>query len=156
MQLRITGKRPFVLLAVVGIAIGIASGVGAYTFFYAKGFSYLKNDPAVCANCHVMNDNYNAWIKSSHHGVAVCNDCHAPHTFVGKYETKAVNGFLHSFAFTTGWFPDPIQITGRNRRITEGACRSCHADVVQQIDTAHKGAEPLECLRCHPSVGHME
>ena len=156
MQRTARRNKHYLPLIIVGLAVGMASGVGAYTFFYAKGFSYMKNAPEVCANCHVMNGHYNAWVKSSHHAVAVCNDCHAPHTLVGKYETKAINGFFHSFAFTTGWFPDPIRITNRNRRITEQTCRYCHADIVQQIDTAHKGAEPLDCLRCHPSVGHLE
>ena len=53
---------------------------------------------------------------------------------VGKYTTKAINGFWHSFAFTTGRFPDNIQITPRNHRITEAACRSCHGDIVHAIE----------------------
>ena len=31
---------------------GILTAVGGYTFVYAKGYSYLTNDPAACANCH--------------------------------------------------------------------------------------------------------
>jgi hypothetical protein len=27
-----------------------------YTFVYAKGYSYLTNDPGACANCHIMAD----------------------------------------------------------------------------------------------------
>lgn len=68
-------------------------GVVGYTFVYAKGASYLTNDPKACANCHVMQDYYDAWIKSSHRAVAVCNDCHAPHdNMVRKYYVKADNG----------------------------------------------------------------
>ncbi|RJP56245.1 MAG: cytochrome c nitrite reductase small subunit [Deltaproteobacteria bacterium] len=156
MQQSVNRNKNWLYLIILGLAIGVVSGVGAYTFLYAKGFSYMSNAPEVCTNCHVMDANYNAWVKSSHKNVAVCNDCHAPHSFLRKYETKIVNGFLHSFAFTTGRFPDPIRITNRSRRIAEQTCRYCHADIVQQIDTAHKGAEPLDCLRCHPSVGHLE
>ena len=58
------------------LAIGLAIGIGAYTFVYAKGGSYLTNDPAACANCHIMDEHYAAWQKSSHHAVAGCNDCH--------------------------------------------------------------------------------
>ena len=36
--------------------LGIALGLGAYTFAYAKGWSYLTNNPQACANCHVMNE----------------------------------------------------------------------------------------------------
>ena len=31
-------------------------GLGLYTFVYAKGYSYLSNDPQGCANCHVMQE----------------------------------------------------------------------------------------------------
>jgi cytochrome c nitrite reductase small subunit len=41
---------------ILGIAIGMAVGMGVYTFVYAKGASYLMNDPASCANCHVMSE----------------------------------------------------------------------------------------------------
>ena len=34
--------------------LGVAVGLCAYTFVYAKGYSYLTNNPAACANCHVM------------------------------------------------------------------------------------------------------
>ena len=135
--------------------IGIMLGVTGYTFVYAQGASYLSNDPAACANCHIMQDHYSAWLKSSHRSVAVCNDCHAPESFIGKYATKANNGFWHSFAFTTGWHPDPIQITKRNREITNNACRKCHEDIVQAIE-GPEGVEQLDCLRCHDQVGHIE
>jgi cytochrome c nitrite reductase small subunit len=48
----------------------------------------------------VMEDNYSAWLTSSHHTVATCNDCHAPHDLVGKYAIKATNGFFHSLVIT--------------------------------------------------------
>jgi cytochrome c nitrite reductase small subunit len=140
----------------LGIPIGLAAGIGGYTFVYAKGGSYLTNDPAACANCHVMQEQYDGWIKSSHRAVAVCNDCHTPPGLVGKYATKASNGFWHSFAFTTGWHPDPIFITPRNRRITNHACRKCHEDVVLAIEGPHEEMGELDCIRCHDQVGHVE
>lgn len=138
----------------VAITVGAAAGTGAFTFIYAKGDSYLTNDPAACANCHVMREQYDGWIKSSHHDVATCNDCHTPHNFVGKWATKAINGFNHSFAFTTGRFPEPIQITPRNRRIAEASCRHCHEDITQAIDHMPRPEGELDCLRCHAGVGH--
>lgn len=58
----------------------MAVGLGAYTFIYAKGYSYLTNDPAACANCHVMQAQYDGWMKSSHHSVATGNDCSVGHS----------------------------------------------------------------------------
>src|SRR5688572_23773077 len=40
-------------LFAAAIAIGAAAGVGGFTFVYAEGASYLTDDPAACANCHV-------------------------------------------------------------------------------------------------------
>ena len=130
------------------------AGLGAYTFVYARGASYLSDNAEACANCHVMQDHYDAWIKSAHRAVAACNDCHAPHRFVGRYACKARNGFNHSLAFTTGRFHEPIRITPGNRAITENACRRCHGDIVQAIDAFAREGEPLSCIRCHDDVGH--
>jgi cytochrome c nitrite reductase small subunit len=139
----------------VGLAVGAAVGIGGYTFVYAKGYSYLLNDPAACNNCHVMNDHFDGWTKSSHHAVATCNDCHTPHDFVGKYWTKAENGFFHALAFTTGNFPEPIRARGRNREVSEEACRRCHGPIVAQMTTGHEEAgQELSCVRCHGAVGH--
>ena len=140
--------------AALTIAMGTALGVGAYTFVYARGGSYLSNDAAACANCHVMQGHFDAWLKSSHHAVATCNDCHTPPNFVGKWWTKARNGYHHSLAFTTGRFHEPIGITESNRAVTESACRACHADVVAAIDAGGSPGHALDCIRCHGEVGH--
>jgi cytochrome c nitrite reductase small subunit len=148
--------RPATLLVLgLSAAAGAIAGLGGYTFVYAKGSSYLQNDPAACANCHIMNEQYDAWSKSSHRAVAGCNDCHAPHDFLGKYWTKASNGFWHSFAFTSGRFPDPIRIKPGNLEVTEGACRDCHGAVVHALSAPGSGPEGLSCVRCHGSVGHL-
>jgi cytochrome c nitrite reductase small subunit len=148
----VTGR---LIHAISASAVGVAVAVGAYTFIYARGYSYLTNDPAACANCHIMRDHFNAWTRSSHQAVAVCNDCHTPPEVVGKYVTKAVNGFNHSMAFTTGWFPEPLRITPRNAAITERACRKCHGEIVQAIES-HRQQEQISCIRCHATVGHLE
>ncbi|HET8623466.1 MAG TPA: cytochrome c nitrite reductase small subunit [Gemmatimonadales bacterium] len=173
-----TGAGPVLAAAAVGLAVGL----GAFTFGYAKGASYLSTDPAVCANCHIMGEHFTAWQRSSHRQAAACADCHMPHDVVGKYVAKASNGFWHSLAFTTGNFPDPLQIKPHNRAITEHACRHCHGDVVAAIDPADGPADfairsafaggaaaerpqihdgPIDagwsdsCIRCHTYVGHM-
>ena len=46
------------------VVVGLALGVGASTFVYARGASYLTNDPAACVNCHVMREQY-GWIAGS-------------------------------------------------------------------------------------------
>lgn len=153
MRMRITKQA--VARSVLAGAVGLAAGVGCYTFIYAKGYSYLRNDPGACANCHVMSEQYAAWTRSSHRAVASCNDCHTPPGTVGKYVTKASNGFWHSFYFTTGSFPEPIRITPKNERITEEACRHCHGEITDAIDAHASAGGEISCLRCHRSVGHL-
>ena len=139
------------------VLLGAAGGLGAYTFVYARGWSYLTDDPRACANCHVMNEQYAGWIKASHRSVAVCNDCHVPHSLVGKYWTKARNGFWHSYYFTMQTFEEPIRATPVSRAIAEENCRRCHAPVVQAMGTpSHDEADAISCVRCHGSVGHLE
>jgi len=143
-----------VLGLIAGTTVGIAAGVGGFTFLYADGAAYLTNDPAACANCHIMRDEYEGWAKGPHHAVAGCNDCHTPQSFVPKYLAKALNGYHHSRAFTLGDFHEPIQIGPRNRAVTEAACRNCHGDLANAIEGQH-GGEETACLRCHSSVGHL-
>ncbi len=38
-----------------------------------------------------------------------------------KHAVKANNGFWHSFYFTAGWYPDTIEITKFDHRVTKNA-----------------------------------
>jgi len=138
----------------VAACLGAMLGLGTFTFNYGGGTSYLSNDPAACANCHIMHGHFESWQHSSHQRVAVCNDCHVPHDFLGKWFTKADNGLLHSWAFTFGGYPEPLQIKARNRRVTQNACLHCHGEFVHAILPALPDREPLNCVHCHSAVGH--
>jgi cytochrome c nitrite reductase small subunit len=138
------------------VFVGVFGGLGAFTFGYAEGGAYLVNNPESCANCHVMQDHFDAWVKSSHHGVATCNDCHLPHDPVGKWVTKADNGFFHSMAFTTQDYHEPIRIKPRNARVTQGACLHCHEAFVHSMLPASEGDIVMGCVHCHSDVGHAQ
>ncbi len=142
-------------LAAVGL--GLAGGVGGYTFWYAEGVSYLSNDPRACVNCHIMRDQYESWLRSSHHAVATCNDCHLPDDPVGKWLAKARNGWNHSVAFTLGNFPEPIRITPANLKALQHNCIRCHRDMTGPI-AGHADVElgSARCTACHRSAGHFE
>lgn len=151
------GSLPLVILLLVWALVGVIGGIGGYTFIYAKGGSYLTDDPNACANCHIMREHHEAWQRSSHHAVAVCNDCHTPHdNIVHKYYVKGVNGYNHSFAFTTGRFEDNFQITPFNIKVANESCRHCHEAITHQIEPAVENFEKMSCIRCHQNVGHMQ
>ena len=145
-------SRPLFLLAVL---FGVAGGVGAFTFRYAEGLSYMSSDPRACKNCHIMNEQFDSWRKSSHHAAATCNDCHLPLGFVAKYLAKASNGYHHSKGFTLQDFHEPILIKPRNSQILQDNCLRCHGDLVHEVvrgSTYASGA--IRCVQCHRSVGH--
>lgn len=67
----------------------------------ANATSYLSDSPQTCINCHVMTDAYASWQRGSHGRVAVCVDCHVPHSnLVAKYAYKSRDGLKHSCVFT--------------------------------------------------------
>lgn len=134
-------------------ALGLLLGVGGVTFHYAEGLSYLSTDPVACANCHIMQREYDGWQKGSHHNVATCVDCHLPATFPAKYVAKARNGWNHSSAFTLQNFPEPILITPRNAEILQENCVRCHEELVDDLSRV---AGAPHCAGCHDSVGHGE
>jgi Cytochrome c552 len=71
---RRTWPAPGPALVGLAVAVGLALGIGAYMFVYARGASYLTNDPAACANCHVMREQLDGWTVGSHRAVAAARD----------------------------------------------------------------------------------
>lgn len=150
-----TYRQGSVTLILLAVLWGVLVGLGLFTFGYARGSAYLTDDPKACANCHVMQEQYAGWMKASHRKAAVCNDCHTPAGFLPKYATKALNGMMHSWAFTTGLFPDQIRANARNARVAEGACLKCHAELVSSFQAVRDHREGVRCTQCHRGVGHQ-
>ncbi len=140
-------------LLLILYALGVPVGVGAFTFVYAKGFSYLSTDPKACTNCHVMNEQYDAWSKSGHRHTATCVECHLPHAGVAKWIAKADHGFRHSAAFTLQNWKEPIEITAHDRVLVQENCVRCHASLVQAMHPSGTVTD-VDCLHCHTGAGH--
>ena len=64
------------LYALAGVILGVAFVTARVT----NATSYLGDEPETCMNCHVMTDAYASWQRGSHGRVAVCTDCHVPHS----------------------------------------------------------------------------
>jgi len=144
-------RRNHILAAVLGGARGLAH----LTLLNASGPSYLFDDPKTCMNCHIMRAQFDAWNRSSHRAAATCNACHTPHNIAGKYAVKAINGWNHSAAFTTGRYPDPIMIKSMNNGIASDNCHRCHETMVSRMFTSY-ARNDIDCTSCHGSVGHRE
>lgn len=141
-------------LPIVAVAaIGVTAGLGLSLFRYAEGLSYLSTDPKACANCHIMQPQYDSWQSASHHTSATCVDCHLPADFIGKYVAKAENGWNHSKAFTLQDFPEPIRIGAKNAAILQQNCERCHSQLLSEASAPALHGAP-NCVRCHDTVGH--
>jgi len=143
--------RSRMLLGAGLVLVVLLAGLG---FVLADGIAYLREDPAACANCHVMQATYDGWLASNHAARATCSDCHSPESFFAKYANKASNGFWHTLAFTTGNYDEPITIRPESLEITESRCLGCHSDLEISATSSHPGRETLTCELCHRTVGH--
>ena len=144
--------KPSLLLVLSGTLFFVI-GMSIFTFTQAEGQSYFSDNPSSCVNCHVMQDQFDAWGHSSHANVATCNDCHSPHNnIVNQYFAKAVNGFNHSAAFTLNTYDEVITIKEFNVEIVNDNCTYCHADLVHSI--ADDQDDSLRCTACHAGIGH--
>jgi cytochrome c nitrite reductase small subunit len=146
--------RANLLLIVLSVLLGLFFGIGAYTFYYAHGYSYLLDDPQACMNCHIMRPQFDGWQHSSHKAVATCNDCHTPHALLPKYLVKTENGYYHSQAFTLQNFREPIRIRERNARVLQANCLRCHGEFVLEVAGPGTEIDEVHCVRCHAGVGH--
>ncbi len=151
-------RSPYLSLGALTVAVaclvGMLAGLGVSTFGYGQGHAYLSDDPAACTNCHIMQPQYDSWLKSSHSAHATCNDCHLPREFAQRWTAKADNGFFHSWAFTFQDFHEPIQIKRRNLAILQDNCVACHETMVHQLQPVPRPDEGTSCMQCHASVGH--
>ena len=140
---------------------GAFAGVGLYTIYVSRAWSYLSDDPSVCVNCHVMAPYYQAWNKSSHAVWATCNDCHVPrNNLISQYSFKAVDGLYHSAVFTIGAEPQVIRARRASSEVIMQNCLRCHSPLVTEFTKMNvsyrevlKG-EAKACWDCHTQVPH--
>ncbi|MCS6984560.1 MAG: NapC/NirT family cytochrome c [Leptospiraceae bacterium] len=137
-----------ILKYMVFMGISFVSGMGVFLLWQSKALSYLSDNPAACANCHVMEIHYQRYLSTAHSRYATCNDCHTPPSSIRKILTKIKNGISHSYAFTTGNYREPLLITHFNQRVVEENCYVCH----QNLFFSHPISQ--SCLLCHKSLGH--
>ena len=141
-------RLPFLIAIVVAV---IALGFFAYV---TDAPAYGGSDPETCANCHVMDSQYENWYHAPHEKVTECVDCHLPHeNKVVYYLEKGRQGAKDVYAFTTGNIPVAIRASEKTKGIIQTNCLRCHEDTVESVVM---GAQPYDryCRDCHRSVSH--
>ncbi len=137
----------FIAITVAVIALG-------FFVYVSDAPAYAGKSPETCANCHVMDSQYENWYHAPHEKVAECVDCHLPHeNVVAYYLEKGRQGAKDVYAFTTGNIPAAIRASKKTKSIIQSNCLRCHAGKVESIVM---GPQPFDryCWDCHRSVSH--
>lgn len=140
------------------LIIAIAVAVIALTFFVfvTDAPAYGGSAPETCANCHVMDSQYENWYHAPHEKFTECVDCHLPHAnIVVYYLEKGRQGAKDVYAFTTGNIPIAIRASEKTKGIIQANCIRCHSDTVENIVMGSEG-QPFDryCWECHRNVSH--
>ena len=135
------------IYVLVGTAVGLAIVVGRI----ANAASYLSEAPETCVNCHVMTNAYATWQRGSHGRVAVCNDCHVPHSnIVAKTVFKGMDGIKHSYVFIGRTEPQVLKLSESAAPVVQANCLRCHADLFAITRLA--GPSERKCWACHTNI----
>lgn len=143
---------------------GIIVGLGAYSVYMSRAYSYLSDDPAACINCHIITPYYQSWNHSAHAQWATCNDCHVPHNnIVSKYAFKAKDGLYHAAVFTAKAEPQVIRPRDESYGVIMNNCIRCHTQLnTEFVKTGMieycevKEGKGKACWDCHSEVPHSK
>lgn len=152
--------RQFILpLFIIG---GVIAGLGVYTLYMSRAFSYLSDKPEACINCHIMVPYYSSWAHGSHAKWTTCNDCHVPHNnVIEKYAFKAKDGLYHAAVFTARKEPIAIRAKDGSSAVIMDNCIRCHTQLnTALVSTGLKCFKDVKegnakaCWDCHREVAH--
>jgi cytochrome c nitrite reductase small subunit len=144
-------SRLLFILAIAAAAIALG-----FFVFVTDAPAYGGSAPETCANCHVMDSQYENWYHAPHENFTECVDCHLPHdNAVVYYLEKGRQGAKDVYAFTTGNIPVQIRASEKSKGIIQENCVRCHEETVESITM---GAQPFDryCWDCHRSISHGE
>ena len=140
----------------IAVTIAVLAAVIALGFFafVTDAPAYGGSEPETCANCHVMDSQYENWYHAPHENFTECVDCHLPHeNVVAYYLEKGHQGAKDVYAFTTGNIPVQIRASDKTKGIIQTNCLRCHE---QTVESVVMGAQPYDryCWDCHRGVSH--
>ena len=139
-------RKVFLYLAV------IVTGGLAVSLFLMLGPPKLlakSESPDFCAQCHVMESEYEAWIHSGAHRRKKCVDCHLPNENMAiHYVWKSIDGLKDVAFFYSGRVPERIKLTSHGAEVLQANCIRCHQVTVEFINHDRK------CWECHRTIAH--
>lgn len=138
-------KRPWLKVALVGVALGVFVLAGL-----AWGMRVTDARP-FCSSCHIMEQAARTHKLSTHAGLA-CNECHAPAALLPKLPFRAQEGARDFYMNTVGDVELPLMAGLATKEVVNANCRACHFATNETV--ASMDAKPY-CVDCHRSVQHM-
>lgn len=139
-----TGAKSAIIFVLFVVSLLIL--IKGYNFY-----QYIKEDPAFCNTCHLMNEAYKDWRLSGHSGI-ICQSCH-------KLGLVEANRMLLAFALKGQ--KSPRQSHGRKNAWED--CIGCHtSEVAQGAKTLrasygharHVYMQSIQCKTCHKKSMH--
>ncbi|MDR1657051.1 MAG: cytochrome c nitrite reductase small subunit [Deltaproteobacteria bacterium] len=155
--------RNFIWVWLIFGLVGLFLGLGGYTVYASKAWTYVSDESAVCTNCHIMGPYYQSWHTSSHAVWTNCNDCHVPQdTLVRKWAFKATDGLYHAAVFTVGAEPQVIRAREGTKEVLLENCLRCHTPLVTEFTKMSADYETVKsqdakaCWDCHRDTAHTK
>jgi cytochrome c nitrite reductase small subunit len=139
----------FSILAMIAAILSLG-----YFTIASDAAAYGGNAPETCANCHVMDSQYENWYRGGHGLSTRCTDCHLPHDNIAVYYAeKGRQGMKDTLAFISGNIPVSIRANQTTKEIIQENCIHCHEETV---DTVIMGPQAFDqyCWDCHRSTAH--
>lgn len=137
------------VVQVAALAVLIVSFIGIYVSFGPPGLYARSGTPEFCAQCHVMEMEYENWFHNGGHRRLLCIDCHLPNDNFARHLTwKGYEGMWDAFVFYSGRVPDYIRISEAGAIIVQENCHRCHQETVARIN------EDRNCWICHRRLSH--
>lgn len=137
------------LMRISGVVVLVLAAVGLYVSFGTPGLFAKSGTPEFCAQCHVMETQYENWFHNGGHRRLKCIDCHLPNDNMARHLTyKGYDGMWDAFVFYSGRVPETITLSAHGAALLQENCRRCHEETVAKIN------EDRNCWQCHRRLSH--
>jgi cytochrome c nitrite reductase small subunit len=137
------------VVRVSGVVVLVLALVAVYVSFGPPGLFAKSGTPQFCAQCHVMEAEYENWFHSGGHSRLKCVDCHLPNDNMARHLTwKGYEGMWDAYVFYSGRVPETIRISESGVVLVQENCRRCHEETVAKIN------EDRNCWQCHRRLSH--
>ena len=137
------------LMRLSAVVVLVLAAVGLYVSFGPPGLFAKSGTPEFCAQCHVMEAEYENWFHNGGHRRQKCIDCHLPNDNMARHLTwKGYTGMWDVFIFYSGRVPETITLSAHGAVLLQENCRRCHEETVARIN------EDRNCWQCHRRLSH--